>query len=595
MNRENELVAGAAMIKLLVALGLSFLCCLSYAARLPWDSTKTVGPIAARDMPLQEFLQVLLAAQEIPVVVSPSVSQRLVNGRFVGAAERIFEGTIKSFSLLPYFDGTTLYIFSTSESMSRTISLSQSSAARVISTLGQLRLHDGRYNTFNAIPASGMIQVRGAKPYVDQVQDVVRSIQLSAVAAPDQIGVFPLKHAWANDVTLMSAGKQVIVPGVATTLRVLLGSPGTLTPIAPKARSTVQKLRGQGLNSQPNESSIAEEIADQPGASELGKTGSGKSGPTVTAEPRSNSVIVRDTPDRLPRYAELIKALDVEPVMIELETTIVDVNSDQLTELGINWRSRDSRNEIRLGRGNSSDLALASANLNDVTPTGRGLTWTTLVDRANLIARINLLAATGAARIVSRAQVATMANLESLIESNQTTYVRVGGFQEVDLFPVSASTSVRITPQLFTSGATQVVSMVVGIRDGRFSDVLVDQIPSVKEIALSTNGLVPENQTFVIGGFQQESKATRADKVPILGDLPFIGAAFRSTTESNLRTERLFMITPKVLTVANLIARASTQIPVDQTQSTHDKAVAETIGSRAARSIEQAPSDPALR
>jgi type III secretion protein C len=167
------------------------------------------------------------------------------------------------------------------------------------------------------------------------------------------------------------------------------------------------------------------------------------------------------------------------------------------------------------------------------------------------------LAATGNARIVSRAQVATLANLESSIQSNQTAYVRVGGFQEVDLFPVTAATSVRITPQVFARGERNIVNMVVAIRDGSFSDAVSDQIPSVKEISLSTNGMVAENQTFVIGGFRQETNSNRADKIPILGDLPGIGALFRTTTDQKVKSERLFLVTPKVVSVARLLEMGS--------------------------------------
>ena len=49
-------------------------------------------------------------------------------------------------------------------------------------------------------------------------------------------------------------------------------------------------------------------------------------------------MIVRDLAERLPRYEQLIAALDVEPQSLEIEATIIDVNTDQLRELGINWR-----------------------------------------------------------------------------------------------------------------------------------------------------------------------------------------------------------------------------------------------------------------
>jgi type III secretion protein C len=523
----------------------------AHATPIPWDTRAQMPPIVARDMPLQEFMQALLAQQSINVVVSPAASQRLVNGRFTGNAAKAFDTVVSSTSLLPYFDGTTLFVYASSETQRKIVNVPPGSAQRLVTTLNQMRLHDGRYNLFTAVPASGFIQLTGAKPFVDQVQEVVRSVQLSAPTSPEQIAVFPLKHAWA------SVGKPVTVPGVASLLRTLLGVSGNVPGVA-KPRVSVPKLRGKGFaagneNAPPGEA----EASDSPEPVEEMPRSGPAGGPTVTAEIRSNSVIVRDAPDRLPRYADLIKALDVEPLMVELETTIIDINDDQLQELGVNWRLNGARNEVRLGNGTSADIALRGPNVGDVTPFARGVAWSTVLDAGRLIARVTALAATGNARVVSRAQVATLANLESSIQSNQTAYVKVSGFQDVDLFPVTAQTSVRITPQVFMRGDRNIVSMVVAIRDGTFSDAVVDQIPTVKEVSLSTNGLVAENQTFVIGGFRQETNGKRADKIPLLGDLPGIGALFRTTTDQKVRSERLFLVTPKVLSVSSLLERAS--------------------------------------
>jgi type III secretion protein C len=536
------------------------------AAVIPWDTRTAMVPIVARDMPLQEFMQALAGAQSLAVVVSAAAEPRVVNGRFSGSPARAFDSVVRNMSLLPYYDGGTLYVFSSNEVQRRTISMSAGSAERVIATLNQLRLHDGRFNTFTAVPASGLLQVAGAKPFVDQIQEVVRSVQLSTAASPEQIAIFPLKHAWAGDVPFTSAGRQVVVPGVATLLRTLLGAAGPVG-VSPAASAGVQKLRGKGLAAGNETDALARTEA----AAALALTGSGAEttiaaaastagGATVTAELRTNSVVVRDTPDRLPQYAELVKALDVEPVMVELEATIVDVNADRLEELGVNWRFGDSNDELRLGSGDSGDPRLRGPGVADITPFARGLTWSTIRDAGRLIARISALAATGNARVVSRAQVATLANLESSISSNETAYVKVGGFQEVDLFPVTATTSVRITPQVFERGDRKVVSMVVAIRDGRFTATMVDEVPNVQEVALSTSGLVANSQTFVIGGFRQETSSQQADKVPFLGDIPGIGALFRTTTDSVRNAERLFLLTPRVLTVSELLERPNAEV-----------------------------------
>jgi type III secretion protein C len=531
----------------------------THAAAIPWDAKKTMSPIVARDMPLHEFMQVLLADQGLQAIVSPAVALKPVNGRYQGDPAKVFAGLVSSYGLLPYFDGSTVYIYATTESVTKSRSLSQASASRVIATLAQLRLHDGKYNTFASVPASGLLQIRGAKPFVDQVEEVVTSVQKSAVADPHEIGVYTLKHAWAWDVTLSSGGKQIVVPGVASMLRTLLGGMGPVLGMS-RSRTSVGKLRGKGFAAGNETDAItrAEESVRETAEfdSDLRADARSKNanGPTVVAEVRTNSVVVRDTSDRLPRYAELIKALDVEPVMVELETTIIDVKTDRLNELGVNWRFGNNNNEVRLGQGNSSDLGLASTILGNITPIGRGLSWSTILDRNRLVARISALAATGDARIVSRSQVATLANLESVIESNQTFYVKVEGFQEVDLFPVTATTNVRITPRVSITANRQLVNMVVSIRDGKLAEAVASQIPSVKEVSLNTSGIIPENQTFVIGGFKQERTTNRAEKIPFLGDLPVIGTAFRSTTNEIDNTERLFLITPRVRTIDQLIA-----------------------------------------
>ncbi len=534
------------------------------AAVIPWNTRAPMVPIVARDMPLQEFMQALAGPQSLAVVVSAAAEPRVVNGRFSGSPARAFDSVVRNMSLLPYFDGGTLYVFSSNEVQRRTISMSAGSAERVIGTLNQLRLHDGRFNTFTVVPASGLLQVAGAKPFVDQIQEVVRSVQLSAAASPEQIAIFPLKHAWAADVPFTSAGRQVVVPGVATLLRSLLGATGPVV-VPPNARTSVSKLRGKGLAAGNETDALARSeaaaaLALGDAETAIPAAASTAGGATVTAELRTNSVVVRDTPDRLPQYAELVKALDVEPVMVELEATIVDINSDRLDELGVNWRFADSNDELRLGSGDSGDPRLRGPGIADITPLARGLTWSTIRDAGRLIARISALAATGNARVVSRAQVATLANLESSISSNETAYVKVGGFQEVDLFPVTATTSVRITPQVFERGDRKVVSMVVAIRDGRFTATTVDEVPNVQEVTLSTSGLVANSQTFVIGGFRQETSSQQADKIPFLGDIPGIGALFRTTTDSVRNAERLFLLTPRVLTVSELLERPNAEV-----------------------------------
>ena len=93
--------------------------------------------------------------------------------------------------------------------------------------------------------------------------------------------------------------------------------------------------------------------APDAGAS-LPNIGIGRLRPSIQADPRINAVIVQDTPDRIPIYAELIAQLDVPTPLIEIEALIIDVNSNRLEELGISWSNVSRGGGTATGYGNVS-------------------------------------------------------------------------------------------------------------------------------------------------------------------------------------------------------------------------------------------------
>ena len=132
-------------------------------------------------------------------------------------------------------------------------------------------------------------------------------------------------------------------------------------------------------------------------------------------------MIVRDLADRLPRYEQLIAALDVEPQSLEIEATIIDVNTDRLRELGINWRWSNAGNSALFGNGTASDLALRAGQ--DITALGRGgIISAVLGSASQFVARISALQADGAARVVSSPQVVTLSDVEAVFDCAQRLF-----------------------------------------------------------------------------------------------------------------------------------------------------------------------------
>jgi type III secretion protein C len=162
------------------------------------------------------------------------------------------------------------------------------------------------------------------------------------------------------------------------------------------------------------------------------------------------------------------------------------------------------------------------------------------------IARIRALQTDGAARVVSSPQVVTLSNVEAIFDNSSTFFVRVAGREEVDLFNVSAGTSLRVTPHVFRDVDQTRIKLLVNVEDGNISGRQVDQIPVVERSTINTQALIAEGESLLIGGMVREVTANSTDKVPGLGDVPVVGNLFKSRESSTTRVERMFLITPRL-------------------------------------------------
>jgi type III secretion protein C len=163
------------------------------------------------------------------------------------------------------------------------------------------------------------------------------------------------------------------------------------------------------------------------------------------------------------------------------------------------------------------------------------------------IARIRALESQGAARIVSKPHVITLSDVEAILDTTSTFFVRIAGDEEVDLFNVSVGTTLRVTPHVFDADDGPQIKLLVTIEDGSTSDRQVDSIPIIDRSTVNTQALIKAGQSLLIGGLVRESKSSTVRKVPILGNIPVLGALFRSNGTSSNRVERMFLITPRLV------------------------------------------------
>jgi len=385
------------------------------------------------------------------------------------------------------------------------------------------------------------------------------------------VRVFKLSYASAQDVQVRSGQNNTTLPGVARVLQNLMnvnnGGQLSTGPLRTTLPNTVPGLAGSGYTpdnsaARTNQYNSANDEAlqpRQPRNQENNQNEGDQRKPTIQVDTRLNAVIVLDKASRMPMYEELIRMLDVPTKVIEIQAAIVDVDMNKSSDIGFALLGSINTGNTVSRFGFNADPTYDPVN-NPITPSfidganlvrGAGLNASLLITEGavQILGRIRLQQNKGATQIVSSPDVLTMDNVEAVIDQEQTVYVRVQGYQDVNLFNVTAGTTLRVTPTLVEEKGRRSYRLLVEIQDGSFEATQVDQIPTKDQASLTTQAVVPDNSTLLLGGYNVVQKTASKSSVPYLDRIPILGHLFSEKTKSTTSTRRFFFITPRLVEI----------------------------------------------
>ncbi|RAR72712.1 type III secretion protein C [Paracidovorax anthurii] len=495
---------------------------------------------------LVDVLQDFAASQGIPAVVADGLDG-IVNANFDAKPREFLDSVARAYNMLWYHDGSALYFYPGRAIQSRMFRIKGFSRDQLVSMLQSLDVGDKRYPIrFDA--ASSTIYVSGPPRHVELVSSALEALDAGVTASAERtVRVFALQFASASDRTM----GDTTVPGVASTLRKLYGKEDSEGLAASRATSAeaVEKIREQTRKKMsayvpvpsanqflpPLPRANPAEGSRPPEPVSLHATGDKPEDapPRFEADEGTNSVVVQGRADRMDEYEALVRRLDQKPQLVELEATIIEVNSDSVDALGVNWSLRAGTSTVQM---NLPVPNAASALGTIVADAGR-----------HLLATVNALQSQGKARILSKPSVLGVANRAAVMREKRVATVRVAGNLEANLFQIEAGTLLQMTPQVTRMDGVNNIKLTLYIEDGAFETNVVDQVPIVKKTEIRTEAHVLEGESLLIGGITVESDSTTDNAVPGLSKIPVVGAAFRNTERQTRRTERLFLITPRVL------------------------------------------------
>ncbi|MGN6668118.1 MAG: type III secretion system outer membrane ring subunit SctC [Trinickia sp.] len=534
----------------------------AHAAELQWRDR--LYTIVADGKKVSDFLRELASAQGVTAVIDSKIDGT-ISGHFSGSPLATLRSVCATYGLTYYFDGSLLYIDRAEDGQTQVFPIPRGSAGELSRTLEAMRIPDKRFPLIIS-DRENTIYVSGPQRYVELVRQAISTItDPSRGLDRAEIRAFPLRYAYATDFQINRSGKEVTIPGVATTLGRLFGKNdlnGGLPGYGARLGGTNRQVKlSSGDTINVPRLTLGAAAATQTPSSDatdaLGRNGQPVSLPQIVADAGTNAVIVRDVPEHMPQYAQLISALDARPRLIEVGLTIIDIDESALDSFGVDWRLHTPNGDFQFGDGSNPPLSFSTnteaGQTGASTPLGMALTASIGGAMRNyLLSRINLLQQKGKAQTLSKPMILTLDNNEAILENLTEFYVQVAGYQDSSLYGITTGTSVKVTPRIVSDGGKPGVMMSIDIDDGELSNTLtVTQVPAVIERNIVTKAMIDEGKSLLIAGFNNDTRTTNKTGIPWISDIPWIGNLFKYTKKDGSRTDRFYLLTPRVVQTAS--------------------------------------------
>ena len=288
---------------------------------------------------------------------------------------------------------------------------------------------------------------------------------------------------------------------------------------------------------------------------------------SVVVDDRTNSIIVTDTTAKLDEIRALIANVDVPIRQVMIEARIVIASSDVDEQLGIKWgggyvesdvdsvfsvaRTIDATTVINNAILEGSVAPVPTAPFVDLgieSPTsGFAVGFTS--DDLFLSAELAALEATGKGEVVSQPKVITGDKQQATIKSGREIPYQEGAASGATTTQFKeAVLQLQVTPNITPDDRIMLDLVVNQDSVGELvPSATGGSVPSIETTELTTQVLVGNGETVVLGGVFKNEESLKVQKVPLLGDVPGLGALFRSTTNTNRKVETLIFITPRIL------------------------------------------------
>ncbi|MDV4316802.1 type IV pilus secretin PilQ [Acinetobacter indicus] len=295
---------------------------------------------------------------------------------------------------------------------------------------------------------------------------------------------------------------------------------------------------------------------------------------TVSVDPRTNTLIINDTAQKIDQIRGMIDLLDVSVKQVMIEARIVRATTDFTKEMGVKWgilsQGITNNNHLLVGGSDTTLWNLREPEFDDerggytyeierpqnlnvdlgVTSPGASRIAFGLISLSDFMLDLELsaLQADGYGEVISTPKVLTADKQQAKVASGtQIPYQSAegGGVNAVSTTEfIDATLSLDVTPSITPDGKVQMNLNITSDSPG--TPTPTGQL-TINKNSINTNVLVDNGETVVLGGIFEQQTANQQTKVPFLGDIPYLGRLFRKDIKSDNKRELLIFVTPRIV------------------------------------------------
>ncbi len=267
----------------------------------------------------------------------------------------------------------------------------------------------------------------------------------------------------------------------------------------------------------------------------------------ATSDKQSNSIILQEVPENISKIEKFISELDQAPKQIRISAQLLEISTNGLHELGIDWSATGSSGaqviDPETGLNVSEVEHKTSQFLDNVTSPSGTFRITTVQDNFKLSAQISALVSDGKGKIIAHPEITTIDNSEARIQMGQK--VPIKQFDESGNTVITyeeVGTMLRVTPHITSNNR-----ILMHLAPERSSFTFDASGVIINTNNAETNVVVENGQTAVIGGLTTQDETESEVGIPILKDIPILGKLFSYKTKRIENRDLVIFVTPTIV------------------------------------------------